>query len=94
RLPGTILPKSLIAFTSRSDDDSVKKSLVICSRRWANPHGLLPQRNLKIPPYPPLVKGGWGDFHIKGVIMRKKLVIIGGVWDVIHIAAQTLKKNI
>jgi hypothetical protein len=25
---------------------------------------LLPQRSMKIPPYPPLAKGGWGDFHI------------------------------
>jgi predicted glycosyltransferase/peptidoglycan/xylan/chitin deacetylase (PgdA/CDA1 family) len=43
--------------------------------RFNNSHGLLPQRRMKIPPYPPLVKGeymtspplvkgGWGDFHI------------------------------
>jgi hypothetical protein len=28
---------------------------------------LLPQRSMKIPPYPPLVKGGWGDFHINRI---------------------------
>jgi hypothetical protein len=32
--------------------------------RFNNSHGLLPQRSMKIPPSPPLVKGGWGDFHI------------------------------
>ena len=30
-------------------------------------HGLLPQRSMKIPPCPPLAKGGWGDFYIKCV---------------------------
>ena len=34
-----------------------------------NSHGLLPQRSMKIPPYPPLVKGGWGDFHINNIIV-------------------------
>ena len=33
-------------------------------QKSSNPHGLLPQRSMKIPPYPPLVKGEWGDFHI------------------------------
>jgi len=31
----------------------------------SNPHGFPPQRSMKIPPCTPLVKGGWGDFHIK-----------------------------
>ncbi len=46
--------------------------------RLTNPHGLLPQRSMKIPPYPPLVKGGWGDFHIKkkdSIFARESLKI-------------------
>jgi len=35
------------------------------SRVPDNPYGLLPQRSRKIPPYPPLPKGGWENFHIK-----------------------------
>jgi len=48
-----------------------KKVISVMEKYWDmsldpnNSHGLLPQRSMKIPPYPPLVKGGWGDFHIK-----------------------------
>ena len=46
-----------------------------------NPHGLLPQQSMKIPPYPPLVKGGWGDFHINaspGMVRRYRLLYESG----------------
>ena len=28
------------------------------------------QRTMKIPPYPPLEKGGWGDFQVKELVMK------------------------
>jgi len=37
----------------------------IHARKWA-------QRSMKIPPYPPLAKGGWGDFHINSVKLRER----------------------
>ena len=49
-----------------AEDDGGNRSIAPseCPSDLNDPHGLLPQQSMKIPPYPPLVKGGWGDFHI------------------------------
>ncbi|MHB8092095.1 MAG: glycosyltransferase family 4 protein [Syntrophales bacterium] len=46
------------------DKERYQVALVTGTLSGTNPHARGAQRSMKIPPCPPLAKGGWGDFHI------------------------------